>query len=36
MLGEKKAYNKCKSEKIHKADSASRNRSENGASCQNC
>ena len=32
----KKVYNKCKSEKIRKADSAPRNRSENGASCQNC
>ena len=32
----KKVYNKCKSEKIPKADSAPRNRSENGASCQNC
>ena len=31
----KKVYNKCKSEKIPKADSAPRNRSENGASCQN-
>ena len=32
----KKVYNKCKFEKITKADSASRNRPENGASCQNC
>ena len=31
----KKVYNKCKSEKIPKADSAQRNRSESGASCQN-
>ena len=31
-----KVNNKCKSEKIPKADSAPRNRSENGASCQNC
>ena len=36
MLGEKKVYNKCKSEKIRKADSAQRNRSENRALCQNC
>ena len=32
----RKVYNKYKSEKIPKADSAPRNRSENGASCQNC
>ena len=32
----KKVYNKCKSEKIPKADSAPRSRSENGAFCQNC
>ena len=32
----KKVYNKCKSEKIPKADSAPLNRSENGCSCQNC
>ena len=32
----KKVYNKCKSEKIPKADSAPRNRSENRVFCQNC
>ena len=32
----KKVYNKYKPEKIPKADSAPRSRSENGASCQNC
>ena len=37
MLGaEKRSYNKCKSEKIPKEDPAPRNRSYNGASCQNC
>ena len=35
-LGENKIYNKGKSEKIRKADSAPLNRSENIASCQNC
>ena len=33
---QKKVYNKCKSEKIPKADSAPCNRSGNGVSCQNC
>ena len=32
----KKVCNKCKSEKISKADSVPRKRSENGASYQNC